>query len=112
MEQSRRAVYRVTYPIPERPELMVGDHVFPVIDCSELGLRYEAPAERYPELGATVEGRVAFRRGLQVAVAGEVIRVQDGTVALWFNSRGGGVPFGEILAEQRYLRAKGYVLSE
>src|SRR5271156_1322619 len=107
-QQSRRAVYRVIYPIPERPVLTLGEDAFPIIDCSELGLRYEVPRGYASAVGEMVHGHVTFRRGTEVPVAGEVIRLQDGTVALWFRDL--GIPFGEMVAEQRYLRAEGYIL--
>ena len=108
--QSRRAVYRITYPIPARPSLIVGEDKYPIVDCSELGLRYEAPPSHRPDVGSTTEGVIHFRRGVELPVAGEVVRLQDGTVALWFGRM--GIPFGEIIAEQKYLRASGFVLGE
>ena len=109
-QQSRRAVYRIIYPIPERPTITLGEDVFPIVDCSELGLRFEVPRDHVPDVGVVVHGHVTFRRGAEVPVAGEVVRLQDGTVALWFRNL--GIPFGDILAEQKYLRAEGYILGE
>jgi hypothetical protein len=100
----RRAVYRVVYPESARPTLVLPEGEFPVIDCSELGLRLAltagAPALPYAA-GDVIRGELRFRRGVARPISGEVVRVQDRTLAIWF--RGDGVPFGEIEAEKRYL---------
>jgi hypothetical protein len=51
-----------------------------------------------------------FRRGGAVEVAGEVIRTRTGTVALALDAP--GIPFSDILAEQRYLRSRGFTLRD
>jgi hypothetical protein len=99
-EHSRRAVYRVVYPVTERPSFVLPDESFPVLDCSELGMRYESRTHR-PDLGTTLSGVVRCRRGAEVSVSGEVIRVESGTVAVWFRSR--GIPLSDVLAERAYL---------
>src|SRR4051812_2123213 len=86
-QHARRAVYRVVYPVRERPTLQVGSESFSVMDCSELGLRYQVQEAHLPTLGATVSGILHFRRGAEVPVTGEVVRVESGTVAVWFRSQ-------------------------
>lgn len=107
---SRRALYRVVYPLHERPLFVVGRYTFDVIDCSELGLRYSVKDRRLPALGTAIGGTVEFKRGGSVEVTGEVIRTRGATVALALDTP--GVPFGDILAEQRYLRSRGYTLRD
>jgi hypothetical protein len=102
-QHTRRAVYRIVYPVPQRPSLQIGAETFPVIDCSELGLRYQVPDAYVPTLGSTVSGTVQFRRGAAVPVTGEVVRVERGTVALWFRSE--AIPLGEILQERQYVES-------
>ena len=107
---SRRALYRVVYPMNERPIFEVGRFGYEVIDCSELGIRYEVKNRRVPAVGTPIGGVVIFRRGANVEISGEVIRTRAGTVALALDSP--GVPFSDILAEQRYLRAKGFTVRD
>jgi hypothetical protein len=107
---SRRALYRIIYPLIERPAFEVGRFVYEIIDCSERGLRYEVKDRRVPALGTPLGGTLQFRRGGSVEVTGEVIRTRAGTVALALDAP--GVPFSEILAEQRYLRSRGYNLRD
>lgn len=108
MSESRRAHYRVTYPIAERPTLVIGRNSYGVLQCSEQGLRYEIPDRRLPALGAELTGTVQFCRGARVEVAGEVTRAHSGEVVLFLRMQ--GIPFSEMLLEQQYLRSKGYTL--
>src|SRR5579871_972709 len=107
---SRRALYRIVYPLVERPAFEIGRNVYEVIDCSERGLRYEVKDRRMPALGTPLAGTVLFRRGASIVITGEVIRTRAGTVVLALDPP--GVPFFDILAEQRFLRARGYVLRD
>lgn len=109
-EPSRRALYRIVYPLIERPIFEVGRFLYEVIDCSELGLRYEVVDRRVPTIGTEIGGTVQFRRGESVEVTGEVLRYQEGKVVLALNPP--GITFSEILGEQRYLRSKGYSLQD
>jgi hypothetical protein len=106
MPESRRAHYRIAFPFVERPTFAVGRNTYEVLECSERGLRYAAPDPRVPELGTELSGRIQFRRGALVDVAGEVTRAHSGIVVLFLRLQ--GIPFSEILLEQRYLRSKGY----
>lgn len=106
---SRREVYRILYPLIERPTFEVGRHIYEVLDISEKGLRYEVRDRRVPTIGTEVGGRVQFRRGEELEVTGEVIRARDGIVVLALSPP---LPFAEILAEQRFLRSRGYQLKD
>lgn len=108
-EQSRRAVYRIVYPLVERPTLQVGRFLYEVVDCSENGLRYEVRDRRVPALGTVLGGELQFRRGVEIDITGEVIRTMGDLVVLALDP---ALPFGEVLAEQRYLRARGYTLRD
>lgn len=94
----------------ERPSFEVGRLVYDVIDCSEEGLRYEARDRRVPKIGESLSGTIQFRHGGALEVVGKVMRTRAGLVALALEKP--GIPFADILAEQRYLRGKGYTLRE
>jgi hypothetical protein len=108
--ESRRALYRVAYPLAERPVFEMGRLTYEVVDCSEHGLRYEVLERGLPPVGAQLSGLVRFRRGEKAEVTGEVIRARAGLVVLVLDSP--GIPFGDILLEQRYLRKKGFSLRD
>jgi PilZ domain-containing protein len=107
---SRRSLYRIVYPLHERPAFEMGRFVYEVIDCSERGIRYYVQDRHVPALGTPLGGTLQFRRGGEVEVTGEVIRTRAGTVALALDAP--GISFSDILAEQRYLRARGYMLRD
>ena len=103
IRDSGRTMYRIPYPQDARPGFTVAGVRYDVIDCSEGGVRYVAPAEGTPELGSEVRGRIRFRRGAEIEVAGTVLRAHDGQVAVRFS--GAGIPQAVIFDEQRWLRA-------
>jgi len=107
---SRRALYRIAYPLNERPTLVVGRFVYDVVDCSERGLCYSVKDRRLPALGTPLGGTVNFHGGLDVEVEGEVLRIRAGLVVLALEAP--GIPFAAIMSEQRYLRGKGFSLRE
>lgn len=109
-DASRRAHFRIVYPLIERPAFEVGRFVYEVIDCSELGLRFEVKDRRIPAVGSQMEGTVVFRRGASIDITGQVLRAQGGMVVLILDAP--GITFSGILGEQRYLRSKGYTLRE
>jgi hypothetical protein len=54
-------------------------------------------------------GLLHFRRGESVRVEGEVLRILRGVVVLALNPP---LSFAQVMAEQRYLRSKGYLLRD
>ncbi len=104
--QFERAYYRIEYPIFERPWFDIGGRIHDVVDCSEAGLRYRlaGAAGGPPKIGDTISGQLRFRRGEQVEVAGRVVRVQDGQIAL--NLDPPGIPLKIIFDEQRFILKK------
>ena len=98
------------YPFSERPSLEVGRTAFEVVECSEGGLRYTVGERLAPSVGSFVAGRLVFRSGESVDVIGDVMRIQDGLVALTLQPP--GIPFAVVMREQRYLLGKGYRVAE
>lgn len=109
MSESRRQLYRIVYPLTERPAFEVGRFLHEIIDISEKGLRYLVKDKRVPELGTEVGGVIQFRRGDEMEVVGTVFRASNGEVVLSLEPP---LPFSEILAEQRHLRSRGYTLKD
>jgi hypothetical protein len=106
---SRRNLYRIVYPLEERPALEMGQSLHDVVDCSERGIRYELNHQRIPALGSHLEGTLHFRRGESVPVEGVILRTERGIVVLALNPP---LPFAQMMAEQRYLRSKGFLSDE
>ena len=102
--RQQRQFYRVHYPGAGRPDLIVGDQTLKVIECSESGLRYEAPTTgAAPQVGDHVRGVVRFGTRSEAEVEGVVVRVTGEDVAVSLGER--RIPFATVLKEQRYLRS-------
>lgn len=97
-----RSYYRIQYPLTERPVLMLEGRQYPVIDCSEHGLRFVRSLTAPLEVGDRVHGVLRFKRGAETEVEGDVVRVQGEHAAL--HLKVSGIPLSIILDEQRYLR--------
>jgi hypothetical protein len=110
MPDSRRNHYRIAFPLAERPSLVVERLTFDVVECSETGLRFDVGDRRSPEMGSRLMGQILFRSGESLDVGGDVVRLKDGSVALALQPP--GIPFALIIRQQRYLRGKGYQLTD
>lgn len=99
-----RRHYRLRFPLRERPRLLLDAGEREVVDCSEGGLRYRAARGEAPAPGTPLSGRVRFRRGREVEIVGEVVRVMRGEVAVRFTAA--GIPMAVMFDEQRFLRAR------
>ena len=98
---AERQYYRIRYPIPARPHIAIAGRSYEVLDCSERGVRYQAPPEEHPEMGSAVRGRIAFGRRGEADVAGVVVRLQGDNVVLHLTLE--PIPLATVFAEQRYL---------
>ncbi len=97
-----RAFYRIHYPIAERPRFWSGTYAYEVLDCCEGGLRYRLnESDPRPAVGSSVRGLLRFHRGTELEIEGDVVRVQNGSVAL--NLTVNRIPFSVILTEQKEL---------
>lgn len=99
-----RAHYRIQYPEAARPVFVPGHLTdgFPVVDCSEQGLRYQPRDRHLPPIGMQARGTIRFRSGFEVPVSGTVVRVQNREVALHLTDA--AIPWHVLLKEQLYLR--------
>jgi hypothetical protein len=101
--QYEREHFRVMYPTAARPRFITGELVRPVVDLSELGMRYRLGAGESRELEDELEGVVRLRRGEEIPVRGRVVRLAGGEAAMRLTQ---GVPLRVILEEQRFLRER------
>ena len=100
--QTGRAYFRISYPLAERPQFILGDAVHQVIDCAEAGFRFHMGGFEIPELGTTLGARIRLRRGATVDVRARVVWTSSDEVAVALtDSR---IPLAIIYDEQRYLR--------
>lgn len=98
-----RSTYRIPYPPSARAGFELAGRRLPIVDCSEGGLRFEAPQEAdLPQLGDEIEGIVhLFSQPEGFRVGGHVVRIEGRAVALSLARP--GLPMQALFAEQRYL---------
>lgn len=99
-----RAYYRIEFPLGDRPWFLVGDRLFPVLDCSERGLHVQVEEALRPEVDEPVRGTVRFPNGEEKTVEGFVLRHTPEGVAVALP--GPGLSFGTMLRLQIYLRRR------
>jgi c-di-GMP-binding flagellar brake protein YcgR len=97
---SRRAHYRILYPLAARPKLLIEGYTYEVLDISEGGLRYRTGPHAAPNIGESFRGTVRVRRGEMIHTHGNVVRHANGEVAARLVV---GIPFQTIMEEQRYV---------
>ncbi len=105
-QPNKRSVYRIEYPERERPGLKLASALVQVLDCSEEGLRFKLPDGLVlPELDATIEGRIRFKRhSEEVPVRGTVVRCVGREVAIRLAPP--GIPRSLLFSEQRFLSTR------
>src|SRR5437868_2423343 len=95
-----RGHFRIPFPIGERPQLLVGEAEFEVIDLSERGARIvrngKWPADGDGPFAATIR----FRDGATAEVTAELHRKEADKLVLRFGKQ---LSYSLIAAEQRRL---------
>ncbi|MBZ4194133.1 MAG: PilZ domain-containing protein [Candidatus Contendobacter sp.] len=101
--EKRRLYHRIRYPLPERPKFQCADQICAVLDISARGLRYAIVGDALPNPHDLIKGILCCRRSAPVNIEGTVMRVQNGTIALYLHQE---IPFTVLVAEQRYLHQR------
>lgn len=104
MEQ--RSEFRIVYPLPARPVVMLGARRGSVLDLSERGMRVDHRHLEPPlALGERVAGVLRLAQRRDHRIEGSVLRVDDQSAVVQFDA-----PFridlSLIFQEQRYLRSR------
>ena len=99
-----REFFRLQYPIDAAPKFVEAGLSHRVVDIGEGGFRYAPSAGPLPAAGTPVKGVLEFPEDDPIEVAGTVVRVQDGEVAVHCVPR--GIPMALVIREQRRVRKK------
>jgi hypothetical protein len=98
----QRTYARLKYARPSQSGLFLDDGALPVVDCSQVGIRFQRqPPLPAPEVGSLLTGIVWFRHGDTAPVAGRVVRVTEEEVAARLDDV--GIPIQSLLAEARFF---------
>ena len=77
-----REFYRLVYPVDAAPQFVEVGLAHRVIDIGEGGFRYAPTSGVIPVVGTEVKGTLQFPEDDPIEVAGTVVRVQAGEVAV------------------------------
>jgi hypothetical protein len=99
--RERRAYFRVMYPDEQRPNILIRNILFKVIDICEIGVRFSNPEHiRLP--GDIFQAVVTLHDEDPINIVGRIIRIADEEAAMMMTIR--GIPYRKIIAEQAFLR--------
>ncbi len=98
--RSRRAHYRIIYPLRKRPSLLCGEVTYAVVNLSESGVQVTCPPEQSLVVDAPVAGLIRFADGSETPVKGAVLRRDRNRAVIRFSQR---VPLRVIMEQQRQL---------
>jgi hypothetical protein len=110
-KMEKRKFYRLQFPYPERPRLIMGVRDYEVVDCSAHGVRYIVAPRTLLIPGDRIQGLLQFRRQKEkkIPVRGLIVRIQGDEMALYMPDS--EIPFTTLWSEERYLR-KHYPMRE
>jgi hypothetical protein len=94
-DSNSRSFYRLRYPVPERPKLLVGGETYIVTELSEGGMRIEAKA-----IEKAIDGTLLLKDGTKLKVKGIFGRTVEREMVIVELT---GVSFGVLMNEQRRL---------
>ncbi len=97
---SRRAYFRLPYPVSCRAELRVRGANYPVVEISERGLRVECPDAEAAALAGRVEGSLLLMTGGRCTVVGSVLRKESRFLILKLER---GPSCHDVMTEQRFV---------
>ncbi|MCA9190029.1 MAG: PilZ domain-containing protein [Pirellulaceae bacterium] len=96
--RERRRFFRLRYPTPERPSIVIGSEERPVTEISEFGLRIGS--HDVPNDNGTVTGEVHLATGDRLSVTGKIQRRHDDETVIVDVT---GITTRHIIDEQRRL---------
>ncbi len=99
----RRQLYRLSYPVCERPQMMVGGRCYEVIDISERSAKLRFGEGLPANVEEPVNGVIRFSDGSDVSVEGAAFRRAQNTLVIILSK---GISFRRMVLEQLHLRQK------
>jgi CRP-like cAMP-binding protein len=107
--ECRRRHFRIFYKGEGHPRFDTDEGSYPVIDISELGLRFSRESHETFMRGQSLSGYLVFPSdNHQIRVTGHVVRLTERDVALELSARE-RIPLKRIMMEQRLLIQKGHL---
>lgn len=102
--QFDREFFRLQYPVDAAPKFVEAGLGHRVVDIGEGGFRYAPTEGVIPAEGTPVKGTLEFPDEDPLEVAGVVVRIQSGEVAVHCTPR--GIPMALVIREQLRVRRR------
>lgn len=99
----RRQLYRLSYPVCERPQMTVGGRCYEVIDISETSAKLRFGEGLPAECEKPVAGVIRFSDGSALPVEGATLRRAQNSLVIILSK---GISFRRMVLEQLHLRQK------
>ena len=102
-KEEKRKYFRIIYPEPSRPKIVIGEKHFDIIDISEQGVKFCLDENlKLPE-DEDLQGIVTFPGGTKVEIQGKILRRHGDKLIILFEH---GIPAERISKEHIQLRLK------
>jgi hypothetical protein len=101
-ETNKRELYRITYPVNDRPILKLQGNEFEVINISEKGIKFICKQCSEFKIDVAVQCTVTFRDNTSFLLEGKISQTYKHAVVICLT---GSIPLGRIIQEQRYILA-------
>ena len=101
-EKHPRNYFRVEYPHEVRPQILIDEQSYPVINLCEGGVKFVIRDETR-DAEKDYEAVIVFHNSDQTDVIGKLIRSEKDAVVFQLSE---GVPLQQIMSEQRFLLNK------
>jgi hypothetical protein len=99
-EKNKRELYRITYPINDRPILKLLGNEFEVTNISERGIRFTCKQCSEFAIGLEVQFTLTFHDNKSFLLEGGILHTYKSAVVIGLTRN---IPFERIILEQRYI---------
>jgi len=98
--KNKRELYRISYPVNDRPTLKFQGNEFEVTNISEKGIRFICKQCSEFKIDVEVKCIITFHDNESYALDGKILHIYKSAVVMNFTR---DIPFERIIKEQRYI---------
>lgn len=99
-EKNKRDLYRITYPINDRPILKLLGNEFEVTNISERGIKFNCKQCSEFKIGLEVHFTLTFHDNESFLLEGKILHTYKSAIVIGLTRN---IPFKRIILEQRYI---------
>ncbi len=101
-EKNKRELYRITYPVHNRPILKLLGNTFEVINISEKGIKILCTQCSGFKIDVAVQFTLTFRDNKSFSLEGKILQIYKRAAVISLTKN---IPLERIIQEQRYILA-------